>query len=102
MPFGKHGVLGKSIQERVLEDPESIGKAITICKAKEIGCTAGADGMQTAIRQCRQTEIILARLRQGAAGVQRDSTSPAPAATPGTLCPLQPGVPAREMCLEKP
>lgn len=61
--------MGKSPQERVLEDPELIGNAITICKAKEIGCMARADGMQTAIRQFRQTEIILARLRQGTAGV---------------------------------
>lgn len=87
MPFGKHGVLGKSAQKRVLEDPELIGKAITICKAEEIGRMAGADGMQTAIRQFRQTEIILARLRQGTAGVQRGS-APCPAPAAHTKDPL--------------
>lgn len=77
----KHRVWGQSNQERVLEDPELIGKAITICDAKEIGHMAGADGMQTAIRQYRQTEIILARLRRGTVGVQRGTaSSPAPPA----------------------
>lgn len=69
------GFWTKHSRKRALEDPELIGKAITICKAKEIGRMAGADGMQTVIRQYRQTEIIPARLRQGTMGVQRGSAS---------------------------
>lgn len=68
MPFEKHRAFGQSPQERILEDPELTGKAITVCRAKEVSHMAGADGMQTAIRQCRHTEIILARLRQGDSG----------------------------------
>lgn len=82
MPFGKHRILGQSNQERVLEDPELIGKAITICEAKEIGRMAGADGMQTAIRQYRQTEKILASLRQGdSRSSKRECILPCPTST---------------------
>lgn len=94
MSFGKHGVLGQSTQERVLEDPELIGKAITICEAKEISRMAGADGMQTAIRQYRQTEIILVRLRQGdSRSLKRERTLPCPTSTHTRLSsPLQQAV----------
>lgn len=77
MPFGKHGVLGKSTQERAPEDPELIGRGITMCKAKEM---AGAGGMQTAQANWNNSG-------QTEEGVQRDSTSSGPAETPGTLCP---------------
>lgn len=79
--------MGQSTQERVLEDPELISKAITICKAKEIGRMAGADGMQTAIRQYRQTEIILARPRQGDSRSSKSASSPTPPAHTQTLFP---------------
>lgn len=86
--MGSTGFWTKHSRERVLEDPELIGKAITICKAKEIGRMAGADGMQTVIRQYRQTEIILARLRQGTVGVQRwSASSPIPPAHKKTPLP---------------
>lgn len=81
MPFEKHRAFGQSPKERVLEEPELIGKAITVREAKEVGRMAGADGMQTAIRQCRHTEIIPARPRQGDSGSsKRERILPAPPA----------------------
>lgn len=76
------GLGTKHSSKRVLEDPELIGKAITICEAKEMGRMAGADGMQTAIRQYRQIEIILARPRQGDSGSsKRECSLPCPTST---------------------
>lgn len=100
----KAWVLGQSTLERVLEDPELIGKAITICEAKEISCMAGADGMQTAIRQYRQTEIILARLRQGDSRSPKwEHILPCPTSThKRPSSPLQQAVRVSETHLETP
>jgi len=104
MPFGKHRVLGQSTQENVREDPELIGKAITIGEAKEIGRMAGADGMQTAIRQYRQTEIILARPRQeDSRSSKRECILPCPTSTHSRPSfPLQQAVRVSEAHLETP
>lgn len=65
MPFGKYGGLEQSAREESNERSKVYWQSHYDLQSKEISRVAGTDGMQTAIRQCRQTEIILARPRQG-------------------------------------